>query len=121
MIRTLRTLKYAAIALVCTVGASAAPPEAVDPHSPLAQWYRSLHAPNSGDSCCSIADCRPVEARRTEDHWEILFGNVWIDVPEDRVLRRRNRDGRPIACMSVTDDDPGANGWIQCFVPPPES
>lgn len=121
MIRTLSTLKYVAIALVCTVGASAAPPEAVDLNSPLAQWYRSLHAPNSDELCCSIADCRPVQARRTMDHWEILIGDFWVNVPADRILRRHNMDGRPIACMSVIDDDPRGNEWIQCFVPPPEA
>jgi len=121
MIRTLSILKYAAIALVCTVGASAAPPEAVDPSSPLAQWYRSLRAPNSDTLCCGIADCRPIQARQAEDHWEILIGNVWVSVPEERILKRYNMDGRPIACMSVIDDDPAGNERIQCFVPPPET
>jgi hypothetical protein len=94
------------------LGASglAAQPDGADPNSPLGSWYRSLRSPD-GVSCCSIADCRPIDARLVAEHWEILvpeFG--WQVVPADRVLKRENPDGRPIACRSY--------GRVLCFVPP---
>ncbi len=98
----------------------AAPPEGSDPNSPMAEWYHSLQTPDGG-SCCSVADCRPVNARQTADGWEIFIdpimaGNtiispgIWEPVPPDRVLRRENADGRPIACRF--------GGRTLCFVPP---
>jgi hypothetical protein len=39
----------------------------------MAQWYRSLKAPDIGGSCCSIADCRPVVARQVDNHWQVLM------------------------------------------------
>lgn len=113
------TLKYIAIAMAVAMGARAAPPVGADLNSPLAQWYKSLHAPTGG-ACCGIADCRPVQARRAEDHWEILIGTHWESVPEGRVLRRQgNMDGRPIACLGMVDD--GLDETIVCFIPPPET
>jgi hypothetical protein len=88
----------------------AAPPDGADPNSPLGAWYRSLQAPD-GKSCCSIADCRPTDARLVGEHWEILVpGAGWEVVPNDRVLMRDNPDGRPIACRSL--------GRVLCFIPP---
>lgn len=87
----------------------AAPPDGADPNSPLGAWYRSLQAPD-GKSCCSIADCRPIDARLIGEHWEIRTEMGWQEVPPDRVLRRENPDGRPIACRSL--------GLVLCFVPP---
>lgn len=114
------TLKYVAIAFASAMGASAAPPTGVDLNSPLAQWYKSLNVPNTDGSCCSIADCRPVEARRIEDHWEVLVKDEWFTVPEDRIIRRQhNMDGRPIACLGVTEY--GFYPSVRCFVPPPET
>jgi len=111
----------AIVALVCAT-ASAAPPDGVNPDSPLAQWYRSLHVPHTDALCCSIADCRPVEARYLDGHWEILVHGVgWMEVPGERILHRDNPDGRPIACMSTVDDAPGFNDTVRCFVPPPET
>ncbi len=90
--------------------ALAAPPAGSDPNSPMAAWYRSLKTPNGG-SCCSEADCRPVDARQTASGWEISNGlGKWDPVPPDRVLRRDNEDGRPIVCIF--------GGRILCFVPP---
>ena len=63
-------LSRAALLLVWVIapgiGASdAAPPENADPN--LAPWFESLKQPGSGVSCCSIADCRPVEYRLVAD------------------------------------------------------
>jgi len=100
----------AAVSLVTLAAAALAePPVGVDTESPMAQWYRSLTAPN-GISCCSMADCRPIEARLAGDRWEVFRNEKWEPVPEDRILKRENPDGRPIACIYA--------GQILCFVPP---
>jgi hypothetical protein len=91
--------------------AMAQPPSSADPNSPLGLWYRSLMVPNTESSCCSIADCRPVQARLAGDHWEVLTAYGWLSVPPELILRRDNPDGRPIACLHF--------GIIRCFVPPP--
>jgi hypothetical protein len=107
-----RACFWAAIAVgilaTATYVAVAAPPEGGDSSSPLGEWYRSLRSPASGDSCCSIADCRPVEAQQVNDGWQIKVGGIWLPVRPELV--RNNPDGRPIACM--------AGGIVFCFVPP---
>jgi hypothetical protein len=115
--------------------ALAAPPEGADPNSSMGQWYRSLMQPNSNASCCGLGDCRPVEARLTPVGWEIklslivgqlrkesgeldpVMADKWISVPNDKVLKRENLDGRPIACVGG-GDDPGIPPSIHCFIPP---
>jgi hypothetical protein len=86
------------------------PPPGADPNSPLGLWYRSLTVPYGGHSCCSVADCRPVEARLVGEGWQVQFDGAWIKVPPYVVLKRDNPDGRPIACLHA--------GIILCFVPP---
>jgi hypothetical protein len=91
--------------------AHAEPPPGADPNSPVAQWYRSLMVPGTtNQSCCSVSDCRPVEARQTPNGWEVEIDNAWRPVPAPVVLRRTNEDGRPIACIFL--------GEIRCFLPP---
>jgi hypothetical protein len=91
--------------------AMAQPPSNADPTSPLGRWFRSLMVPSTGSSCCSVADCRPVEARLAGDRWEVRADDGWLAVPPEAVLRRDNPDGRPVACLH--------SGVIRCFVPPP--
>ncbi|HEX5318043.1 MAG TPA: hypothetical protein VFW46_02740 [Stellaceae bacterium] len=106
----MRKLCALAAAMLITIPAVAAPPSGADPDSPMAQWYHSLKAPDIGGSCCSIADCRPVEARQVGDHWEVLTEEGWLRVLPQRILHQKNLDGRPIACEVL--------GEIRCFVPP---
>jgi hypothetical protein len=101
---------FGVLALGIAAAVHAAPPDGADPNGPMADWYRSLHAPDTGTSCCSLADCRPVEARQTADQWEIRTEGGWQSVPSGRVLRRENSDARPIVCRRL--------GEIFCFVPP---
>ena len=97
----------AAALLLCAVSAHAAPPPGVNPNSPLGRWVRSLTDP-LGVSCCSIADCRPVDVQlvRNPDGsttWQALierqqFGptapNAYVDVPWN-VVRHTHSDGPP--------------------------
>lgn len=85
-----------------------APPENADPA--LAPWYRSLTQPGSGIGCCSIADCRPVDAKITPKGYAILVDGNWRDVPQSVIIQgKQNPTGKPIACIF--------GGSILCFVP----
>ena len=106
----MKQLRVLALGMLLAAGARAAPPTGVDPDGPMAEWYRSLKAPDIGGSCCSIADCRPVEARQVGNHWEVLTETGWLSVLPQRILYQENLDGRSIACQIL--------GEIRCFVPP---
>lgn len=107
---------YLAIAAATLLAAAelahSAPPEGADPA--LAPWFQSLTQPGTGISCCSIADCRPVDYKQT-DHgsgWAIVVDGQWTDVPPEHVIKgKANPTGRPVACV--------LHGNILCFVEPP--
>jgi hypothetical protein len=92
------------LALALLAGpAVARPPADADPT--LAPWFNGLHT-DSGASCCSLADCRPVEYRISGDHYEALIGKQfdidpphWEKVPNSRILKNTdNPVGRAVAC-----------------------
>lgn len=105
------------VLLLLTSAALAAPPAGSDPTSALASWYRGLLRPDTGTSCCSEADCRPVVYRTTGDHYEAFidrktFGSEapddWLTVPPEKILRTANPTGEAIACYYMQK--------ILCFV-----
>lgn len=101
------------VALACLLLAAptlAAPPPGTDPDSATAQWFQSLKQPGNGISCCSLADCRPVEYRIGATGYQVLIDAVWVDVPPEKVLRRENPTGEAIACRS--------GSVLFCFVAP---
>ncbi len=106
-----RSLAWAAVAaalLLSADGARARPPENADPS--LSPWFQSLRQPNTGYSCCSIADCRPTDYRITGDRYEALIQGKWLTVPPEKVLPRTdNPVGRAVVCWTP------ATG-IMCFV-----
>lgn len=99
------------------------PPEGADPA--LAPWFQSLQT-FGGGSCCSEADCRPVEARLNEQaQWEALIGPqypdfpggppFWVQVLPDHILNKTDNPlGRPVACWRSMQG-------VLCFVRPPET
>jgi hypothetical protein len=92
---------------------SAAPPPDADPT--LAPWFNSLRQPWTNALCCSVADCRPVESRLSDGHYEALIEGEWRRVPDHLILNRNdNPTGRAIACWTP-------QVGILCFVRAPES
>jgi hypothetical protein len=105
-------LALAALLLV-PLPALAAPPPDADPA--LSPWFQSLRQPGTGVSCCSIADCRPVDYRTTPDGYEVFVDNRWQKVPPEKVLQRAdNPVGRAIVCWTKLTG-------IMCFVRAPET
>jgi len=98
--------------LLLVYPALAAPPPDADPS--MAPWFRGLHVPGTGTSCCSIADCRPVDSRIIGGHYEVYVEGKWLVVPKDLILQREdNPTGRAVVCWTPT-------AGILCFVRGPE-
>jgi hypothetical protein len=120
--RLLPLLGAAILPLLGVALARAHPPDDADPA--LAPWFRSLHTAQGG-LCCSLSDCRPVQYRMLDNHYEVLIGkqygsNVeehWEDVPPESVLNKTdNPTGSAIACWT-----PYTHPRVLCFVRPAES
>ena len=107
-------LWLATVALLGIAASDAAPPENADPA--LHGWFESLKQPGSGVSCCSIADCRPVEYRLVANGYEAYLDTKWVHVPDEKVLHGIvNPVARGIVCRSPI------SGTILCFVPASET
>jgi hypothetical protein len=102
------------IAFVCRIlPAFAAPPPDADPA--LAPWFNSLRQPWTNALCCSVADCRPVQSRLSDGHYEAFIEGEWRQVPDRLILNRSdNPTGRAVACWTP-------RVGILCFVRAPES
>lgn len=114
--RAIKILLFANIvALAVTLAASAQPPQGADPNSEIAKWFKSLKN-GRGLPCCDISDCRHVEARLTNGHYEAFVDDRWSKVPDDTIRNIENRTGQYIACYSYYDY-PGQSPQFYCFVP----
>jgi hypothetical protein len=114
----LRLLTSSSVLLLLAglTAAPAAPPAGADPNSPIGQWFQSLKQPGSGVSCCSVADCRPVDYRIGAEGYEAMLDGSWVHVPDQRVLRNQaNPTARAVLCRSPI------SGAILCFVPASEA
>jgi hypothetical protein len=100
-----------ALAVLALPGsADATSPERGD--SALKGWIESLKQPGTGVSCCSVADCGPVDYRLASDGYEALLDARWVRVPDSRILRGiSNPMARGVLCRSPI------SGTILCFVP----
>lgn len=109
----------AGLVLALSSVAQAAPPD--NPNPALTPWYEGLREPRHGYSCCGAADCRPTQARRGPNGWEVLIDQrfrasrvFWIPVPADKILSVDNPTGQAVACFAP-------EAGLICFVPAPES
>jgi hypothetical protein len=98
-----------------------------------AEWFETLKTP-SGESCCSVSDCRKIRAvwRGDTEGWWANVNGTWRPIPAEKVLTSpRSIDGAAYICMG--NDSPGSSpdrrdplrgnvpsllGAIYCFVPP---
>ena len=105
-------LALAALLLVA-LPASAAPPPDADPT--LSPWFQSLRQPGTDVSCCSIADCRPVDYQVGPMGYEVWITGRWHAVPPERVIRgKANPLGRGVVCYTPPLG-------ILCFIPGTEA
>jgi len=112
-LRVLKTCLLIIFAALLAAPSSAAPPPDGDPT--LAPWFNSLRQPGSGISCCSVADCGPVDYRTVSDHYEAYIDGEWRIVPKEKVLTRAdNPTGRAVVCWTKPTG-------IMCFIRGPET
>jgi hypothetical protein len=105
---------FVSLLIFAAGGLRAAPLEQANPE--LHGWFESLKQPGSGISCCSIADCLPVDYKMETDGYEALVEARWVRIPGDKVLHGKpNPTGRAILCRSPI------SGTILCFVPAGET
>jgi hypothetical protein len=107
---------FMAVQMAVAITAAAAPPANPDPA--LGPFYKSLTAPDTGFSCCSESDCRPVRTRVRDGREQVYIGietypgapNTWIDIPDSkRLAPRENPVGEPVACWDI-------RYGLMCFV-----
>jgi hypothetical protein len=82
-------------------------------------WVDQLLS-QSGIVCCFNNDGRRLddpEWRIVGDHYEILFPEGWIQVPESAVVSMRNQDG----IARVWSDMASGKHVIRCFIAGPLS
>jgi hypothetical protein len=108
-----RLLFASLTALAVAFSASAQPPQGADPNSEIAKWFKSLKN-DHGLRCCDISDCRQVEARLINGHYEALIDNRWSRIPDETINHMENPTGQNIACYSRYDD---FSPHFYCFVP----
>jgi hypothetical protein len=109
------------LALACAAQLLVTLPSAADTANPdpnLREWFRSLRQPRSGMSCCDISDCRYVDYRFVDNHYDIRIENQWMTVPGEGVIHgKQNITGKAVACY--TRSNPYSDMiTILCFVPP---
>jgi hypothetical protein len=107
-------IPFVLLVLLVTGALKAASPESADPS--MQGWFESLKQPGSGVSCCSIADCRPVDYKLDSSGYEALIEAKWVRIPDDKILHGKpNPVGRGVLCRSPI------SGTILCFVPASET
>jgi hypothetical protein len=74
-------------------------------------WFKSLKQPDTGYSCCDIADCRRTDADWHGGQWWAVVGGQWTPIPPDKELKKQSIDGDAYVCSSPTRH-------IYCFVRP---
>lgn len=97
--------------------------------SPLKPWFDSLRSERWG-ACCSDADgsaVSDVDWRSEAGHYQVRLGGIWLEVPDDTVIKGPNRAGRAMVWpMTGTIDGHGTLQSLQgitirCFMPGPMS
>lgn len=84
-------------------------------------WFKSLHRPGTGISCCDIADCRPTEAKWQGNRWWAVVLGQWQLIPPESVLKSpHSLDGNAYVCLGESHEIDGhkVDTLIYCFVPP---
>ena len=79
-------------------------------HDPYTGWT----IPGQSKSCCNMKDCKATPAKYDRGNWWAFFASrkIWVQVPDDRIVRYKTDDTDAHLCISEHD------GEIFCFRPP---
>lgn len=76
------------------------------------EWFRSLMRPDTGTSCCNVADCHKTVADWRGNQWWAKVDEQWTPIPNEKVVKDHDSfDGEAYVCS-------GDARFIFCFVPP---
>jgi hypothetical protein len=121
-------IRVIVLSALLTGPAGAAPPPAgsqqAQDMAPYSAWIHGLRSPLSGTPCCDASDCRVVEYRIKDGHYEAFIGrdtwvdapDKWIVVPDDVILPPNKRGPIAIACWAKWHWP--SEGFF-CFAPGP--
>ncbi len=128
---TTRFFAAAAVSLSMACQANANPPPADSSDALRMREYadqiRDMKQPGGEVSCCSVADCRPVDTWRVnkDGHYEVFIrkltadGHGWpngpdayVEVPDEKVIHG-SRVPEPVACWTRHPENKG----FYCFTP----
>lgn len=102
---------FALMATMLVTPTVAAPPENSDGR--MAEYFHGLTLPGLAPGyCCKISDCRPVQSRWVDSHWEVFIDeatygkdsgapNAWMVVPPEIYVAPNPaplRPTQPVAC-----------------------
>lgn len=96
-------------------------------HPDMDSFYEGLKDPH-GNSCCSMLDCHPTEAELKDGHWRArllrpeegkFIPDVWVAIPDEKVLKNHNPVGQPIICHVIQwkDGHMDPSTFVRCFLP----
>lgn len=109
--------------------ASAASAAAQDSTSERGIWFKSLEQPETGDSCCDIANCYRTDAEWKDGQWWAEVRGHWVEVPASTILDVKSIDGEAYVCIAnmplglarpLPEEQTQRiiRDGIYCFVPP---
>lgn len=122
--------ELALLALLLPAVSIAAPPADMAPDPVLRDWFHSLLQPGTQHPCCDVSDCRFVEFRIRDGHYEVeIEGWRYVVEPSLIIPGIANPTGKGVACYTygvfqpppppgVPRDRPQDIVDILCFVPP---
>lgn len=103
---------FLVLAFIAAMLAFCGPVKAAE--APHTGWFDDQIVPkgatNAGGRCCDEADAHKVKARFVAGHWEALWGDTWIMVPNSIVLDGPSFDGNAWLWVYLDNE--------RCFVPP---
>ena len=85
-------------------------------NSPLHKWVDSLRS-EGGGPCCSTSDGIVIEDADWESkdgHYRVYINKIWIDVPDDRVIKEPNLMGRTMVWPATSSF---GIQTVRCFLP----
>src|SRR6266404_2083103 len=91
-------------------------PQGADPNSEIAKWFKSLRN-SQGLPCCDISDCRRVDARMANGHYEARIDEQWATVPDETIKDIENPTGQYIACYRYLESSRDFPPNFYCFIP----
>jgi hypothetical protein len=112
-----------------TVTTAAAPPPNTAPNPALHAWFESLKQPGTQQPCCSISDCRFMDYKERNGHFEVTIEGWPYAVPDQAVLRMiGNPTAQAVVCYGYASFGlPASPGEVRsapqdpieifCFIP----